>query len=51
MPEKREEFFKGVHSAKNLPKYMRSYVVRKPLLSLYRKLRSLLSSLKRRILK
>ena len=51
MPEKREEFFKGVHSAKNLPKYMRSYVVRKPLHSLYRKLRSMLSSLKRRILK
>ena len=51
IPEKREEFFKGVHSTNNLPKYMRSYVVRKPLLSLYRKLRSLLSSLKRRILK
>lgn len=51
IPEKREEFFKGVHSAKNLSKYMRSYVVRKPLLSLYRNLRSMLSSLKRRILK
>ena len=51
IPEKREEFFKGVHSAKNLPKYMKSYVVRKPLLSLYRNLRSMLSSLKRRILK
>ena len=51
IPEKREEFFKGVHSTKNLPKYMRSYVVRKPLLSLYRNLRSMLSSLKRRILK
>lgn len=51
IPEKREEFFKGVHSAKNLSKYMSSYVVRKPLLSLYRNLRSMLSSLKRRILK
>ena len=51
MPEKREEFFKGVHSAKDLPKYMKSYVVRKPLRNIYRKLRSQLSSLKRRILK
>lgn len=51
MPEKREEFFKGVHSAENLPKYMKSYVVRKLLLSLYRNLRSQLSTLKRRILK
>ena len=51
IPQRREEFFKGVHSAKNLPKYMSSYVVRKPLLSLYRNLRSMLSSLKRRILK
>lgn len=51
MPEKREEFFKGVHSTKNLPKYMKSYVVRKPLRDIYRKLRSQLSSLKRRILK
>ena len=51
MPEKREEFFKGVHSTKDLPKYMKSYVVRKPLRDIYRKLRSQLSSLKRRILK
>lgn len=50
-PEKREEFFKGVHSTKNLPKYMRSYVVRRPLRGLYRNLRSMLSSLKRKILK
>ena len=51
IPEKREEFFKGVHSTQNLPKYLRSYVARKPLLNIYRNLRSLLSSLKRRILK
>ena len=50
MPEKRAEFFRGYHSAKDLIKYMKSYVVRKPLHKIiYSGVRSGLSKLKRRI--
>lgn len=52
IPEKREEFFKGMHSAEDIIKYMKSYVVRKPLWKrAYRSLRSLLSACKKRISK
>ncbi len=51
MPEKRVEFFKGHHSAENLAKYMKGYVVRRPLRRLYKGIRSTLSALKRRLLK
>ena len=52
MPQRREEFFKGMHSAADLPEYMASFVVRKPLpVRIYRHSRRLLSSLKRKILK
>jgi hypothetical protein len=52
MPEKRAEFFKGVHSTQNLLKYMSAYVVRQPMLkAAYRNVRKFLSGLKRRIVK
>ena len=52
LPEKRTEFFKGVHSAADLHKYMSGYVVRKPLLvRMLRCVRRGLSKLKRRIVK
>ena len=51
-PERREEFFKGVHSSADLPKYMASFVVKKPLhVRIYRSVRRMLSVLKRRIKK
>lgn len=50
MPERREEFFKGHHSATDLVSYMKGFVVRKPLhVRLCRSLRSVLSGIKRRI--
>ena len=52
IPERRAEFFKGVHSAADLQKYMASFVVRKPLpVRIYRSVRSMLSALKRRMKK
>lgn len=53
VPEKREEFFKGLGVAKvDVYKLMKKYVVRKPLpVRLYRELRSALSGLKRRMTK
>lgn len=52
MPEKRAEFFKGVHSTQNLLKYMSGYVVRQPMLkAAYSSVRKFLSGLKRRIVK
>jgi hypothetical protein len=52
IPAKREEFFKGVHSAKNLIKYMKGYVIRTPLYKkIYRKIRRALSNMKRRLVK
>ena len=52
VPERREEFFKGVHSAADLPEYMSSFVVSKPLhVRIYRTMRRQLSALKRRMKK
>ena len=52
VPEKREEFFHGMHSAEDLIKYMKSYVVRKPLWKrAYRAVRAFLSACKKKILK
>ncbi len=50
MPENRVEFFKGHHSARDLGKYMRGFIVRSPFRELYKSIRSALSSLKRRII-
>ena len=50
MPERREEFFKGHHSAEDLIKYMKGFITRKPLHKIiYGGVRSGLSKLKRRI--
>ena len=50
VPERRVEFFKGHHSAGDLIKYMKGFVVRKPLHKIiYRSVRAGLSALKRRI--
>ena len=50
VPERREEFFKGVHSADDLIGYMKGFIVRRPLHQrMYRKIRSFLSAIKRRI--
>lgn len=52
MSEKREEFFKGVHSTKDIIKHMKAYVVRKPLwVRAYRSVRRFLSTCKKKILK
>ena len=53
VPEKREEFFKGlVVAGVDVYRHMKKYVVRRPLpVRVYRNLRSWLSSLKRRIRK
>lgn len=52
VPEKREEFFQGINSAGDLIKYMKSYVVRKPIWKrAYRSVRAFLSTCKKKILK
>ncbi len=51
MPDKREEFFRGHHSAADLVGYMKGYVTADPLGDFCRRARSALSALKRRILK
>lgn len=52
VPERRAEFFKGIHSTRDLYGWMKSFVVRKPLiLRLYRSVRSALSKFKRRLFK
>ena len=52
MPERRAEFFIGMHSAKDLHAYMTGFVVRKSLpVRAYKTARSLLVKLKRKILK
>ena len=52
IPQRRDEFFQGYGSAKDLPAYMKGFVVRKPLhIVIYRTLRSCLSGLKRRIVR
>ena len=53
VPEKREEFFKGLSVAGvDVYGHLKKYVVRRPLpVRLYRKVRSVLSSMKRRVVK
>lgn len=52
MPEKREEFFKGVHSTGDLVKHMKAYVVRKPIwVRAYRSVRRFLATCKKKISK
>ena len=50
VPQRREEFFAGYLSAKDLHSFMKGFVVRRPFhVRMYRKVRSALSRLKRRI--
>ena len=50
VPQRREEFFAGYHSAKDLIAYMRGFVVRRPMhVRIYRKIRHVLSIIKRKI--
>ena len=52
VPQRRDEFFQGHSSARDLIAYMKGFVVRKPLyVVIYRGLRSCLSGLKRRIVR
>ena len=52
IPEKREEFFKGIHSASDIHAYMASYVVRKPLFCrMFKSARRMLVKIKGKILK
>lgn len=52
IPEKREEFFKGVHSQGDLIRHMKAYVVRKPIwVRAYRSARRFLATCKKKILK
>ena len=51
-PQNRNEFFKGVHSAEGLIRYMKGYIVKESLpISIYRSLHSLLAGIKRRLKK
>ena len=47
IPERRAEFFAGLHSAKDIPAYMKSFVIRQ---SFCKSLRSALSAMKRRLI-
>ncbi len=50
LPDRRDEFFKGHHSAADLSRYMKGFVRRRPLhVVVYRGVRRILSSLKKRI--
>lgn len=52
VPQRRTEFFQGLHSAKDLLKYMDGFIIRENLIvRIYRSFHSLLSKIKRRILK
>ena len=52
IPQRRNEFFQGLHSAKDLIGYMKGFVVRTPLhKKIYRSLHTVLSKIKRRIIK
>lgn len=51
VPERREEFFNSLYSAKDLIHYMKGYVVRRPLHQrIYRMVRGFLAYVKRRII-
>ncbi len=49
VPENRAEFFKGHHAARDLSKYMKGYVVHRPLRQFYRRVRRALSTMKRKL--
>lgn len=52
MPEKREEFFKGIHSAEDLIGYMSAFVVRKTLFrTVYEKVHTFLAVIKKKLLR
>ena len=52
IPQRRNEFFQGLHSTKDLIGYMKGFVVRTPLhKKIYRSLHTVLSKIKRRIIK
>lgn len=52
VPQRREEFFKGLHSTKDLIKYMKGFVIKTPIyVKIYRSLHAMLSKMKRRIMK
>lgn len=52
VPQRRGEFFQGIHSAKDIMEYMKGFVIRKPLPArIYAYLRGKAAGLKRRILK
>lgn len=52
IPQRRNEFFQGLHSAKDLIGYMKGFVVRTPLhKKIYRSLHTVLSKIKRGIIK
>lgn len=52
VPQRRQEFFQGLHSTKDLIGYMKGFVVRTPLhKKIYRSTHTLLSKIKRRIVK
>ena len=52
VPQRREEFFHGMHSAKDIIKYMKGFIVRTPLHKrIYRSIHTMLSKIKRRIAK
>ena len=52
IPQRRNEFFQGLHSAKDLIGYMKGFVVRTPLhKKIYRSLHTVLSKIKMRIIK
>ena len=51
-PEKREEFFAGMHSAKDIISYMKGFVVRKcTIRKLYQNFHTFMSKIKRRIIR
>lgn len=52
VPQRRDEFYQGLHSTKDLIRYMKGFVVRMPLhKKIYRSIHTLLSKIKRRIVK
>ena len=52
VPERRDEFFAGIHSTDDIIKYMSGFVVHKSLFTqCYERVHTVLSKIKRRILK
>jgi hypothetical protein len=52
VPQRRDEFFQGLHSAKDLIRYMKGFVVKTPRYKkIYLSVRTMLSKIKRRIMR